>query len=79
MRGKPSEKAREFAMGDAGHPGVVGLVAGHDRSLGLDRSVCLRDVVEFVRKEGAWTSPKTMAVLLEREFANDNAPPDIHA
>jgi hypothetical protein len=50
--------------------GIVraGLEAAHDPALGLDRSVCLRDVVEVLR---GWTMDGSgyPSDLIEREFA----------
>lgn len=50
MTGGPSEKAIRAALdvrdNDGGWHDAV--EAAHDTSLGLDRSVCLRDVVEFL-------------------------------
>jgi hypothetical protein len=50
---------------------VDALIAAHDPALGLDRSVCLRDVVEArdrVHQNGhAWGD--YAAGLIEREFA----------
>lgn len=40
------------------------LVAAHDPDLGLDRSVCLRDVVEFARRAPRPLSPED----IKREF-----------
>lgn len=45
------------------------LEAAHDPSLGLDRSVCLRDVVELFRAmENGFISRHGAADLIEREF-----------
>ena len=57
MNGQPSERAVEAAMrsySSGGHPVAFRhttklLAAAHDPALGLDRSVCLRDVVRWAR------------------------------
>jgi hypothetical protein len=42
----------------------------HDRALGLDRSVCLRDVVEWLRRPegGKFSFGDANADAIEREF-----------
>lgn len=82
MNGGPSDKAKEAAA--RGHADWEGLPewqdsvreqaatlldAAHDPALGLDRSVCLRDVVEASRT--AWCGGKLMAEFLEQEFGGD--------
>lgn len=60
MNGGPSEAAVTAAYRSITRPGTVGpsgaavaraVDAAHDPALGLDRSVCLRDVVEWLRRE----------------------------
>jgi hypothetical protein len=48
------------------------LAAAHDPALGLDRSVCLRDVVEFVEKLGSVSASRResrVAEAIAREFS----------
>lgn len=51
------------------------LSAAHDPALGLDRSVCLRDVVERLRSQdaGVWTAEHlhSTADFIEREFGGE--------
>lgn len=50
------------------------LEAAHDSALGLDRSVCLRDVVEALGGEWAkgrltnWETQQDAAIYIERKF-----------
>jgi hypothetical protein len=46
----PSEKAIQAALAMDEVGCLEALEAGHDPALGLDRSVCLRDVVEALRR-----------------------------
>lgn len=79
----PSDKARKAAVDaydhNLSHPVTTALKAAHDSALGLDRSVCLRDVVEALRTyEGEEIAgapfPQTnydqeiVADFIEREF-----------
>jgi hypothetical protein len=84
---KPSEKAinaaadalaETFARAGAISPAIedadVVLEAAHDPALGLDRSVCLRDVVEKLRDapqpyQGGPASAASAADFIEREFS----------
>lgn len=49
------------------------LAAAHNPSLGLDRSVCIRDVVEFLRGRDTLDA-RHFADVLAREFAQGGAP-----
>lgn len=78
----PSDKAREafhraenvsMNVGSATHDEM--LDAAHDPALGLDRSVCLRDVVEALRAGADAKDPnadafwfRESADFIEREF-----------
>lgn len=68
----PSDKAVEAASrcGDA-RRAYAALTLAHDSALGLDRSVCLRDVVDFLRardeEDGIPRAP-IAATLIKREF-----------
>lgn len=49
------------------------LAAAHDPALGLDRSVCLRDVVEWLKREAKPSGecglfPERLVEMCEREF-----------
>lgn len=74
-RDSPSEAALKAAVGRTvsntyARSARRAVVRAHDPALGVDRSVCLRDVLTRIRCEGEWTSPETLAVLLEREFTS---------
>jgi hypothetical protein len=72
----PSEKAQQAAY--AATQDFAGMIplgtlaltfeATHDPALGLDRSVCLRDVVERVRREEGAMGYHDTADFIEREF-----------
>jgi hypothetical protein len=63
----PSDKAIQVAEAAERLTGIAadGLRAAHDPVLGLDRSVCLRDVTERLRALGA---DETLVGHIEREF-----------
>lgn len=94
----PSDKAERAAQtalsGKGTPPSYVSraLYAAHDPALGLDRSVCLRDVVEAIRNEGAKEGSDlaladhyySAADFIEREFGggsyvgdDDHAPSNV--
>lgn len=67
----PSEKAIQAAEKVWSHRVAAQAVrAAHDPSLGLDRSVCLRDVVEALRERGAFLSHESPADFIEQEFGS---------
>jgi hypothetical protein len=78
----PSEKAMEAAV-ECSRPGtprgdVISTVLGaHDPALGLDRSVCLRDVVEALLSKGRagesalYSTYGIAGEFIEREFGLD--------
>lgn len=71
MSDKPYSKAAYKAASDADLSGWAPfyvLDAAHDPALGLDRSVCLGDVVAFVRAHVA-ESYQLVADAVERQFA----------
>jgi len=73
----PSAKAIEFAEAAmtehfhgpwGGHVSLT-LNAAHSPKLGLDRSICLRDVIEWLRTDDGPTMPDhETANSIEREF-----------
>lgn len=83
MRSGPSDAAVEVARTayrdgrDVIHPDPLGdaLVAAHDATLGVDRSVCLRDLLEFLR-EGDPFHPdgESVARFLEQHFTQREDP-----
>lgn len=77
----PSDRAMDAALAAARHPVTFphvkdGVRAAHDPTLGLDRSVCLRDVVEALRREGltrTWIGTEA-ADFLEAKFTEPPTP-----
>lgn len=64
------EESGEFA--DANGLAAA-LVAAHKPELGLDRSVCLRDVIDALRGpegQGYFAGAREVAEFLEREFGS---------
>lgn len=65
-------KAASLAYGPTNNAYLLAdaLIAAHHENLGLDRSVCLRDVVEWMRSRlepgGTWDY---VADVVEREFS----------
>jgi hypothetical protein len=65
-----SEAARQGARSYA----HSALAAAHDPALGLDRSVCLRDVVDVLNKVKGEYGPLTLAAYLTRIFTESGGP-----
>lgn len=78
----PSDKAWAVAHNRRGRapetPTRDLLLAAHDPALGMDRSVCLRDVIEKLRSTREWQRPDDQHLLdevanfIEREFGSDH-------
>jgi hypothetical protein len=52
------------------------LAAAHDPALGLDRSVCLRDVVAFLERKGQFITGSVYGAAgeVERAFTESSSP-----